>query len=186
MIAPGHPCAGLIRVDDRAATDLLADRRVRRSGALDQPPQGVLDPTLADREPEHVPTDLHQPLVADVMPLVEVREQCLNAGAERPPGLQPGRIGAGGPLATLLAGHRVLPRFDHHWHERWHIDDLAPSDPTPPGRGQLMATAATRARPACHHDVRLTTLPTDPNVPPLRPPLPTPTDGPAGLLPARR
>jgi hypothetical protein len=36
-IAPGHPRAGLIRVDDRAAAHLLPDRRVRRSGTLDPP-----------------------------------------------------------------------------------------------------------------------------------------------------
>ena len=108
-----------------------ADRKVPitsppRPGSLDQPRQHGLDPALADRKPEHVPPDLHQPLVADVRPLVEGAQERLDARTERPPWLQPGRIGAGGLLATLRAGHGVPPRFDHHRLERRQLNDLAP------------------------------------------------------------
>ena len=91
---PGHPGAGLIRVDDRTATDRLPDRRVRRPRPFDQPRQRVLDAALADREPEHVPTHFDQPLVPDVVALVQVAQQRLDPGPERPPRLQPDRIGA--------------------------------------------------------------------------------------------
>src|ERR1043166_6354033 len=102
------------------------------------------------------------------MPLVEVAQQRLNAGPERPPRLQPGRIGAGGLLAALRAGGGVLPRFDHHRSDDRQLDHLAPPRSAPPGGRQLSATAATHARAARDHDIRLAPPPAAPDVPTLR------------------
>jgi hypothetical protein len=76
--APAHPRAGLVRVDDRAAAHLFSDRGVGRPRSFDQALQRVLGAVLADREPEEVPTQLHQALVPDVMALVRVAQQRLD------------------------------------------------------------------------------------------------------------
>ena len=156
---------------------VLPDRRVRRPGPLDQPPQGVLDPALADREPEHVPTDLHQPLVADVMPLVEVAQQRLDPGPERPPWLQPRRIGARpSGLATVLAASRrtASASITTGANGGSSITWLRPTR-RPPVCGSGSPQPVTRARATRDHHVRLAPHPADPDVPALRTRLPPPT-----------
>jgi hypothetical protein len=58
----------------RAAAHLLPDRGVRWPGSVDQSSQGVLDPTLTHLRPEQISTQLDQPRIADVVPLVQVAQ----------------------------------------------------------------------------------------------------------------
>src|SRR5918998_1922471 len=99
------------------------------------------------------------------MPLVEVREQGLDARAERPPGLQPGRIGAPRLGPAVRTGRGVLPALDHHWLERGELDHLAPSEPAASGLRQLLAAASTDTRAGRDHHVRLAPHPADADVP---------------------
>ena len=180
------PRAGLVRVDDRAATHRLPDGGIVRPRPLDQPLQRVLDATPADRESEHVPTDLHQPLVPDVLALVQVAQQRLDPRAERPPRLESGRIGAGRLDPAVRTGHGVLPALDHHRPHGWQLDDLAASDAPSTELRQRLTTARTRARAALDDHVRHAAHPTDPDVPALRTGLPTSTGHPVRLLAPRR
>src|SRR5215210_8284285 len=102
--------------------DRFMDALDLRARPLRQPPERPVDPALADREPEHLPTDLHQPLVPGVVALVEVAEQRLDARPERPGGLQSGRVGALRPCPTPSTARRVPPPFDHHRADRWQLE----------------------------------------------------------------
>src|SRR5439155_24742187 len=133
-----------------------------------------------------ITTQFNQPLVDEMMPLVEIAQQRLHARTERPSWLQTGWIGAGGLLATLLADHGILPSLDHHRLERWQLDHLAPPDPAAPGLRQPLTTARARAWTALDHHIRLAPHSADSEVPTLRPMLATPIPAPVRLVPARR
>src|SRR5215210_2899037 len=123
--------------------DRFTDALDLRARPLRQPPERPVDPALADREPEHLPTGPHQPLVPDVVALVEVPQQRLDVRPERPGRLQAGRVGALRPRPAPPTTRRVLPALDHHRADRRQLDDLAPPDPPLPGQGQRLTTSST-------------------------------------------
>jgi hypothetical protein len=87
------------------------------------------------------------------MALMEVREQRLDAGPERPPGLQPGRKGAPRFSPAVRTGGGVRPALNDDWLGRRKLDHLAPSDPAPHERGRHSTTTSGALRG------RLTSLP---------------------------
>jgi len=111
-----EPITGLARTSAPRAS--YVGRHVR------QPPQCLVDPTFADRELEDIPTHFHQPLVPDVMPLVEVAQQASIPGPNV-------RVGSGRPgTRPSSACHRLdsaprtaTPRRPRP--DRWHFHHLA-------------------------------------------------------------
>jgi len=142
------------------------------------------DPAVADREPEHLPTHLEQPLIPDLMPLVEVAKQRLDPRPQRPCRLQPRRIGALGPVPAPATPCRVLPRFDHHRPYRRQLHHLTPTHPALTDQRQRFAAALAGARPTPHDHVRRLPPTADAIVP--APSLPRPTLGPVRFEPDRR
>jgi hypothetical protein len=132
----------------------------------------------ADRAAEHVSTQFDESLVADVMPLVELAQQRLDPGPERPPRLQACWIRARRLHSAVAAGHRVLARLDDHRRKRWQLDHLA-APTSAAGLGQWLATPSTRARTTLHHRVRRAPHPTDADLPSIR------SDSSASLPPGR-
>src|SRR4051812_23183295 len=108
------------------------------------------------------------------MPLVEVSQQRLDPWPERPPRLQSRRICPHRLDPAVRTRHRVLPGLDHHRLDRWQLDHLTPTDPTAARLGQRLAASLTRTRATLDHHVRLAARPADPNMPALRPELPSP------------
>ena len=184
-VPPGHPGAGLVRADHRSGPDRRPDRVVGRPRSLGQPPEGLVDPALADGEADDVATDRHQSLVADVVALVAVPQERRELRPERPGRLPPSRIGALGPGPTAPAPGRGLPGLDDHRPHGRQFHDLAPPDPALPGLGERPAAALTGGRPTPHDPSRHLSTPTLPRMPPPRP-SPAPSFGPVRLEPDRR
>src|SRR4029077_15642157 len=84
-----------------------------------------------DREPEDLPTDLHQPLVPDVMAFMEVAQQRLDPGPEPPGALQHRRISPLRPRPSSSTAGGILPPFDDHRPDRRQLDHLTPPNPPP-------------------------------------------------------
>ena len=149
----GGPGAGLLELITGLARtcSLMAPGRGPRGW---RPARGVGDRPCTQLQAQHVPAQLHRPLVADVVGRVQIDQQRFDSWAERGVGREPGRRLRGRARPTVRTRGLIPQRLEHHRPHYRELGDLALADQALASGWQLCPTPTAGGRPTTDRRVR--------------------------------